>query len=262
MQSIPSQYVSPSSTYFTEVALGNVPGVTAHALIGTSSTIPSGSYETVWHDASNWIPLITPEFLRVRSGGHIEDVPGGLGTHQIICSCLDANFMPVDILVSTDGSNGIDITTGLPVQMKRINNAIGFSGGTARGQNLGDIYLEGDASGTLMCVLPAGTNRCFMGLATVPANRKLVAYSFEVLVSSTKAIETRLFASPPPTAAPPYTSRFAVFTTPFITGSLNRLNYSGSSSIDGPLDLEVQSQLDTGSGGRVAVSFQWTEHEI
>jgi len=258
---IPAQNVSQTTTFMEEVSLGRIDSVSGRALIGTSTQIGTGSLQTVWGHDQNWIPLTSPEFIRTRlAGKHPDDSPGQPGTSSIICDCLDEFFNRISILVTTDGSDGVDVTTGLPVQVMRLNGSIGFSGGTIRGVNAGTIIIESSATQNVMGVIPTGYNRSFDGITTIPNGISAVAYVYEVLIAGTKSMSTIMYGNSPVTT-PPFQSRFAIFQTPFLTGfNITRRNFSGSSSITGPFDIEVCSELDSGANGEITVNFQWTEH--
>jgi len=261
---IASQRVSPTTTFLEEISLGQLPDKTGRAMVGHSPNITTGSLQTVWGATENWQPLISAEFIRVRAGGHPDDVPGGIGTSQIVCDCLDINFEKVSLLLSTDGSNGVNVVDGQPIQVMRLNGSIGFQGGTSRGINSGDILIESSNTQTLMGTLIAGMNRSFDGVATIGVGKSIIPYAYQVLISERSEVRSVLYISPPPTIAAPFSSRFAIFQTPFISKiDIIRQNFSGSSSIAGVLDIEICAELASGGNpGSIIADFQWTEHTI
>jgi len=261
---IAAQRIAPTTTFLEEIALGRLPDKKGRAMIGHSATITTGSLQTVWGSSEIWQPLLTAEFIRVRSGGDAEDTPSGMGTHLIVCDCLDINFTQVSVLVSTDGTNGVNVLTGQPQLVMRVNGSIGFQGGSARGTNFGNILIESSNSQTLMGTLVEGMNRSFDGISTIPAGVNLLAYVYQVLISERSETRTILYASPPPSPTAPFQSRFAVFQTPYISKiDIIRRNYSGSSTIQGPIDVEICAELNSGGNpGSVIADFQWTEHTI
>lgn len=145
---------------------------------GTNNTVSTGSMQTVWSYASDWIPnQVFNEKLRIKAGGDANDTAAGTGARSIQVTFLDDSWNMVQETIVTAGASASTATTANCVRLLHVDDV---TTGTYHGNNIGDIVLE-LTGGNIMGNVAAGVGSTEQAVLTVPAGK--TAYVTEIFLS-------------------------------------------------------------------------------
>lgn len=123
------------------VALGRVPGWTAHRQFGTNDAVPATGSEEIWPIGTTRV-LPTSAAVVAISSDDAADTAAGTGAQTVTVSGLDANYGPISETVALNGVS----TVNTVASFLRINQTWVATAGTGE-INAGNITLSigGDA---------------------------------------------------------------------------------------------------------------------
>lgn len=181
----------PSLEHRLEVALKKITGLTGIRKFGHFENVPTTSVP-IWDIGVGPYPFQTTALpVRIKAGGHIDDIAGGDGAREVTVIGLGEDFMPVGAIIATNGVDVSDPTSQTFVRVFR-SFASPLSVGTYGGKNIGDIDIETTA-GVTLARISAGLGQTMMAIYTVPVNKRAVLCQIEASVQATKEAEIKIF---------------------------------------------------------------------
>ncbi len=130
-----------------------------------TNTVP----EDAWTGGGLYPWMVAATLLQIRSTS-ASDTAAGVGTHSVLVSGLDINFVPISQTVTLNGTAAVAIPTAL----YRINSVLPGVPGSSQ-VNVGDIIVEDVAAGnTVRAIAPAGYGTTRQAPYTVPVGCNLL----------------------------------------------------------------------------------------
>ena len=159
------------------VARNRIPGALRTVRLGNNPDVDSGTVpETVWSGGGQYPWMSAATALEAVSTS-VQDNPTGTGAATINVPGLDANFSPLTVPVTLNGTTPVALSSNL----LRVQAAAVSSRGSAAvngGTNIGDIIIRDAGGGTVRMIIPAGYGVSRSSTYTVPADRVLTLESF------------------------------------------------------------------------------------
>lgn len=154
--------------YDIQVALGMVEGVDSITKFGVNEAAPQNTKIDLWDEGGTYIFLDAAETLSVQSTNASDDSPGGAGAHAVELFGLDADYNPINEIVTLDGTAPV-LTAN---QYLRCNRMIIRSAGV-NGGAIGIITAEA-TGGNVQARINNGFNQSLMAIWTVPAGKVFI----------------------------------------------------------------------------------------
>lgn len=173
-----------------EIARGNVPGISLIRKFGRNPAV--GGVEDVWTVGGVYPFPQAALPIRIRVGGNVLDVAGGLNARAITIQGLDGNFDEIEEVIITAGAAQSAETVASYFRVFRaFVTDVGGYGNT----NAGDINIETNA-GTLLARIGTGLGQTQMAIYTVPAGQQGFLHRLRVHVESPRAVDVNFFQRP------------------------------------------------------------------
>lgn len=151
--------------FLAEVAEGSVPGAFARNVQGYRSVLTS-SLEDLSELTPTIIPIPASAIAMEIDSSSVNDAAAGTGAQQVEVHGLDANYVEISELITTNGTTAV-ATVNSYIRINNFHVMQVGSGGVAAG----DITLQSVGGATIYNKIAAGGNMCLQSHITIPANK-------------------------------------------------------------------------------------------
>ena len=217
-----------ASNFKLAVALGLVPGWQIFRKFGMCDSVGSGTYH-IWPPGT---PRILPTAASVASlvSDSAADTAAGIGARTVRIEGLDADFLPIWEIVTTNGLTPVTTT----LVFFRINRAYAVTAGTNE-TNVGNLSIS--ISGGLQAYVEAGEGQTHQTNYTVPAGYTVIVTDFTLSTGRIGNADIAILSQ-----VRPYGSDYAWRTISDVQPYQNQ--YANSSSVNVlPEKMEVRQEI-------------------
>jgi len=165
--------VQTSIPYEIGVAAGLVPGHTRIAGLGFNPSVTTSGNQDIWSGGGLYPFQTTAQTLEIVSAS-ANDTAAGTGARTVSMILLDANFNPVSVTVTLNGTTPVTISDGPYIRVNLMQVATAGSGQT----NAGNITLRVAGAGATQGVILAGATIAQSSIFTVPAGFTMFVTKF------------------------------------------------------------------------------------
>lgn len=239
--------------FYTQVALGNVPGHSLVHKFGRNAAVPNGTWAFVTTVGQTAHALSAATAVRIKAGGDVADTAAGAGAREVMVQGIDENLAEIAIAITTAGASASAATVET---FWRAHRAWVSAVGTYGAGNTDDIVIENATGGTDIITISADEGQTQDSIWTVPEGSTAYLIGMDITVDAGKAADIRLFtrADMDDTTAPMPSKRLRKF----FDGVLGHLPYhprSPSQLVAGPADVWVEAR-GAGAGTEVSADFE------
>ena len=163
-----NQFVTASSNFLVDVALGLVPGYSILNKFGRNSDIDTATVpESIWNGSGLYTGFnaTVAETVTIASSSTDDVKTTGTGAWTIHLEGLTTGYVPATETLDLNGTTNVTSAN----TYLRLDRAWIMTAGTG-GKNVGEITInQSTSTANVFCVMPAGANQTHIGCSTVPA---------------------------------------------------------------------------------------------
>jgi len=174
-----------SSDFFTQVALGNVPGYSTINVQATNSSVGTTFEDLSDQGGITDFPTAAESWELVSSNAN--DTALGTGVRTVAVNYLDDSYVQQSQVVTMNGTTPVALTG----TAFRTNNIIAITAGSNK-TNLGIITLRVAGGGATRLLMNVGNSRSFSSFLSIPAGITALAGGFSLFAPKNDDVEIKV----------------------------------------------------------------------
>lgn len=228
------------SDYFTEVALGNIPGSTAIEKFGRNDDIDIGT-EDIWSNGGEWEPFTNGEQTCniVSTSTNDDGDPVGTGARTIEITGISSGVITTET-ITMNGVTNVVTSNAYTIIYRMEVLTVGVTG-----SNVGLISATGttDTGETISCIA-ATHNQTRMAIVQVPTNAKGTMYDYYLTINTATPATTIITLE--------LKEKKSGANTPWVTKHIEVFNSDGDTHIHH--DFETTKLISAGSYAKLSIT--------